>query len=154
MLSDLRLSTYHAAVTNVILLVDDDKAGRECLSKATKDAKLHERFQFRWKREGMTDTEVEDLISTEIYWETLQNESGAILNQSAFRLSTEKWSIRMKRAFESAGKPWNDSVESNAKVLVASRVSAATGDPIEPAHRTLVQNVFGAVNNLVSAKSG
>ena len=149
-----RLSTYHAAVTNVILLVDDDKAGRECLSKATKEAKLHERFQFRWKREGITDTEVEDLISTGIYWETLQNECGAILNQSAFRLSSEKWSVRMKRAFESAGKPWNDSVESNAKVLVGARVSVATGDPIEPAHRTLVQNVFGAVNNLVSAKSG
>lgn len=142
------LSIFHAAVTNVILLVDDDKAGRDCLTKATKEAKLHEKYQFRWKRQNHVDTEMEDLISPSIYWELLQSTYGAILNRDSFESAKEKWSARMKQAFESSGKPWNSSVESNVKGVVASAVSAFVGDPVHPAHFDLVTNVFSAIEKL------
>lgn len=142
------LSTFHAAVANVILLVDDDKAGRDCLAKAAKEAKLHEKFQFRWKRLDRIDTEMEDLISTSIYWSELQLQYGAILDQNAFGLAKEKWSVRMKQAFESAGKPWNSSIESNVKGVVAGAASKCEENPVAADHLGLVKNIFEAIEKL------
>lgn len=146
------LSTLHATVSSVVLLVDDDKAGRDCLAKAARDAKLHERFQFRWKRPDHIDTELEDLVETSVYWSAVQTEFAAKLDEASFSKSNDKWSVRMKRSFESAGKPWNDSIENSVKSIVAKAIESSDADPVAENARILMTNVLSAIQDLVARK--
>lgn len=142
-----KVNSLQAQIATPILLVDDDDAGRRSLKKA--DGLVPLKNQFKWSRAGLPHTELEDLISTDCYWAALEKEFGAQLDKSSFEASTKKWSDRMESVFVGGGKPWNASVESNVKKLIATRASAAPMSAIAPAHEPLFDNVVAGIVGVV-----
>ncbi len=140
-----KISTLRLSVATPILLVDDDKAGRGCEKKATACDELTDKYCFRWTRPSRVETELEDLISTDCYWDEVQSAFGVVLNKANFQASQEKWSVRMQGAFTAGGKGWSSSAESNVKKAIAKCVAADPSHAIATEHETLVDNVITAI---------
>lgn len=102
-----------------ILIVDGDKSGRNCINKAQVDEELSSKYVFQISRPGIPETEIEDLVDPECYWERIEAKFGATLDRERFDSSTGKWSDRFGEAFKMAGKPWTSSVESRVKKEIA-----------------------------------
>ncbi len=144
-----KISTLRLSVASPILITDDDRAGRNCTRKVNEEDALPDKFVFCWKRPGKNETELEDLFDPEIYWRDLETQFGVSLDRENFVGSAEKWSIRMRAAFEGGGKTWSDSVEGNVKAVVASRVSQNPGNAVANEWTLLVDNVVRSVVKLV-----
>lgn len=147
-----KLSTLRLQVATPILLTDDDKAGRDCLKKAKSAGGLDEKFHFCWKRPKGVETELEDLFAPDLYWTSIQNEFGVVLDRAVFDASDGRWTMRMQAAFESAGKSWNSSLETNLKAHVAKLVSESPANSIAVDRAKLVDSVINGVVNV--AQSG
>ena len=144
-----KISTLKAMVITPILIMDDDKAGRDACKKAKDSKNLEDKYIFSWKRQNKTATEIEDIISPDIYWEAAQDELGVILNKKAFNSSNESWASRMKAVYQAGGKSWSSSVESNFKNLIAAKVEQAPQEAIAGTDTELVNNVLKAILNIV-----
>jgi hypothetical protein len=135
-------------VASPILITDDDKSGRECSKKAKANGELPEKYHFCWKRPRRPETELEDLLRTDQYWNSLQEQFGVTLDRASFEAAAGKWTVRMQEAFELGGKTWNTSVESNVKGAVSRCVAESPGDAVAGEHTTLVDNVVDAIVQL------
>jgi putative ATP-dependent endonuclease of OLD family len=148
-----KLSMLHQAVTTQILIVDDDKAGREADKKAAA-AGLSEKYRFTWRRppEYFVHTELEDMIDPELYWDIFQNKFGVILDKTAFLNRKESWSDRMRAVYELGGKRWSSSIESNMKEEIATLVSGQPSRAISPKHTSVVDNMVAAIVGLMESR--
>lgn len=144
-----KISMLKTVVATPILIMDDDKAGRDACKKAKDGKNLEEKYIFSWKRQNMGATEIEDLISPDIYWDVAQEKFGVVLNKNTFNGSNESWASRMKTVYQAGGKTWSSSTEMNFKNLIASTVEEYPQNAIAPAHLELVNNILQAVLNLV-----
>lgn len=144
-----KIRTLQLAVASPLLIVDDDKAGRECAKKARNNGALPDKYHFSWKRPKANESELEDLICVDCYWDSVQKECGVTLNRSLFDATPGKWVAKMERAFNAGGKPWTSSVESNVKDIVARSVAANPIEAIDAAQIELVDNVLCAIVKLI-----
>ena len=104
---------------------------------------------FSWNRPNFQETELEDLFETDLYWNTLCERLGATLNRQNFEQSNEKWSDRFKKAYQAAGKPWVNSVENDAKKILADLVSENPDAAIKQEFKILVDNILSAVTRII-----
>lgn len=145
-----KLSHLSQSVTTQILITDDDVAGRNA-DKAAGLAGLEEAHRFTWKRpsEFFRATELEDLINTDIYWDTIQTDFGVYLNRAEFDVSKDKWAERMKVAYEAGGKRWSSSIENNMKGSISKLVSTTSSHAVATTHTQLVDNILSAIVKVV-----
>lgn len=144
-----KIRTLQLVVANPVLITDDDKAGRECAKKARDGGLLPDKFHFVWKRQKTAETELEDLLRVDLYWNSIQKEFGVTLDRTVFNVTPGKWAVKMQAAYEAGGKKWSSSVESNIKDLVSRCVSECPTEAIDPERIVLVDNVIGAIVNLI-----
>jgi putative ATP-dependent endonuclease of OLD family len=133
------------SVATPVLLVDADKAGRQSAKKAREDGNLSGKYIFMWNRTTSPETELEDLIDPELYWTALCSGLGANLSRTKFDQSAEKWSDRLKNVYQLAGKHWTSTIESNAKSIIADRVTASPSNAVKNEHQELVNDVLTAI---------
>ncbi len=145
-----KISTLRLLIANPILLTDDDNAGRECERKAKNNGALLEKYHFCLKRSGCVETELEDIISPECYWASVESVFGVKLDRNVFDASNEKWSKRIKSAFTAGGKPWNSSLENDIKKEVAKCACSNPQGAVSICFESLIDSIISAILSLVS----
>ena len=113
-----RLRALHNDIFEPIVFLDNDKPGKDAFGKASDASLLTIKSAFLSKCNGMTQSELEDCIDPMLYVSDISERFGVELKGKAFR-SNRKWSERVKSCFDSQGKPWNDDLLKEIKVLVA-----------------------------------
>ena len=144
-----KISTLRLMVANPILLTDDDIAGRECEKKAKNNGALPEKYHFCLKRSGCEETELEDIISPDCYWASVEKVFGVKLDRNVFDASNGKWSKRIKSTFTAGGKPWNNIIENEVKKEVANCVCLNPKGAISINSEHLIDNIINAILSLV-----
>ena len=135
------LCVYHT-------FLDNDEAGRDAYDKAEREGLITNKKNTFITCNGSQNTEFEDCLNPEIYRNSIFNEFGVDLNQPAFR-SNKKWSDRVKAAFQTNGKRWNDGVESQVKYLVADSVKASPGNCLNTHKRHSIDSLIKSIEALL-----
>lgn len=130
------LCVYHT-------FLDNDDAGRKAFEDCESEGILSIKMNTFINCNGSPNTEFEDCLDPDVYKKAIIDEFGVDLNCREFR-NNQKWSDRVKQAFQSQGKNWNNGVESRVKFLVASCVKR---DP----ERALSQHKRSSIDALVAS---
>lgn len=130
------LCVYHT-------FLDNDEAGRKAFEDCESEGILSIKMNTFINCNGSPNTEFEDCLDPDVYKQSINDEFGVDLNCREFR-NNQKWSDRVKQAFQSQGKNWNNGVESRVKFLVASCVKR---DP----ERALNQHKRSSIDALVTS---
>jgi len=128
--------------------LDDDEAAHRAFEQARIDGVLTDADVTFCVCPGMSQAEVEDLISMALYSRAIKERFGVDVTESAAR-SAKKWSERMQNVFRSKGKAWNSRVERDLKAIIAHAVEATPADALLNAKRSS----FDALSEAIREKS-
>ena len=104
-----------------VVLLDNDKAGREAYMKAQEHGVIKDSEVRFTICNGSPESEFEDCLNKDIYAEAIKQEFGVDIFQSSFR-GNEKWSERVRRTFLSQGARWTEAIEKKVKFIVANSI--------------------------------
>jgi hypothetical protein len=130
-----RAQLYSAMAARVVAFLDNDDAGRDAMRAAVREGLLSEADIVLATCPGKRDAELEDLLDPLVFAEALRNRFGVTLTHLAFRRGRAKWSDRMRRLFEHAGKVWDSDACSLAKAIVRDAVIQSPELAIRPSHQ-------------------
>lgn len=136
-----KLSLLRNALCTTQVLLDHDKAGRDAFDRASADGFCSLADTNFTICQGCQDSEFEDTISVDLYKDRIRTEYAVNLDIPLFR-GNDKWSARIKRAFQAHGKPCTDSTLASIKYLVAQRVQE---DPDHALHPNKSESVVAAI---------
>lgn len=102
-------------------LLDNDEAGRKAYEDSEADGLLDIKTNTFVNCNGSANSEFEDCLDSRLYEGRVFDDFGVDLNCPEFK-GSKKWSDRVRQAFLSQGKPWNNRVESRVKYTVAECV--------------------------------
>ena len=114
-----------AAICNIHVLLDNDKDknGRLAGDNMIREGVLSPAEVSYLTCVGMHESEMEDLIKPDIYWDDIASQYGIKVNDFKLICSVKKkWSKRMEEIFQRNGVPWTDEVEERCKTIVADNV--------------------------------
>jgi predicted ATP-dependent endonuclease of OLD family len=103
--------------------LDNDKAGIDAFDKARIQGLLGDADVNYAICPGMTESEIEDMYDVTAYESVVMNAYRVSLQCPAFK-GRKKWSTRLRAAFESQGKKWDDRIEMSVKQHVAEAIAA------------------------------
>ncbi len=135
------LCVYHC-------FLDNDDAGRRAYEAAVKDDLLSIKANTFITCDGFQNSELEDCLDLDLYKQGVQNEFGVDLNCTAFR-GNAIWSDRVRDAFLSQGKIWNNGVESRVKYLVASHVAKKPSSALSAYKRNSIDALVRNLEDLI-----
>lgn len=122
------LSELQRSMCRYIVLLDDDKQGREAAEKA-ETLGLLKPTELRFTIcDGSAEAEFEDCIQPKVYQSIINEEYGVDINDRRFR-SSKKWSIRMKEVFNHSGVRWTEATEKRTKTIVAESIPKGFSKP-------------------------
>lgn len=132
---------YHGStITNLHAFLDKDQAGIDKAKEAICNELLEEHHIRYASVDGMTESELEDLLEPKLYVKAIRKHFGICFQESEHKSMKAKWSKRMKDAF--GDREW-EKHEKEVKKLVARKVEAS-GEPFICEHRR------SALDSLVS----
>jgi len=109
--------------------LDHDRCGIDSSEKAEKEGLLEPVDITFTTCNGMAESEIEDLYSDNIYSNMLQNKYGVSTLSPKFR-GNSKWSKRLEKTFNNAGKHWSDGIKSKVKFDVSELVANDPGSAL------------------------
>ena len=127
-----------------MVLLDNDKAGREALEKAKKNCLIKDSQVKLTICNGSPEAEFEDCVRPEIYTDAIENEYSVSLECKEFK-GNAKWSDRMKSVFLSQGTEWTDATEKKVKLILANSVDESSAD----LNKILIKEKAGFIDGLV-----
>jgi len=133
------------SLCSFVVLLDNDKAGREALEKAKKNGLIKDSQVKLTICNGSPEAEFEDCIRPEIYTKAIEDEYSVSLKCKEFK-GNAKWSDRMKEVFLSQGTEWTDATEKNVKLILASRVVNETTSDL---NKILITEKAGFIDGLI-----
>lgn len=134
------LCVYHT-------FLDNDEAGRQAYEKAEKDNLITIKNNTFITCNGSQNSELEDSLDISIYQDDINNEYGVNIG----RLSgNKKWSDRMRDAFLTQGKQWNDKVESKVKCTVANSVKKNPGNALNQHKRNSIDALVRSLEKMIN----
>lgn len=136
-----KLSLLRNALCTTQVLLDHDKPGRDAFDRASADGLCSLADTNFTICQGCQDSEFEDTISVDLYKERIRTEYAVNLDIPIFR-GNDKWSTRIKRAFQAHGKPCTESTIANIKHLVARRIQE---DPDQALHPNRSDSIVAAI---------
>ena len=136
------LCVYH-------VLLDNDHAGQTAYNKAQADDNLRIKDVTFVNCQGMVESEFEDCLEKDAYKAQILSEYGVNLDVTAFR-GNSKWSDRIKRAFLSQGKPWNDNVEKSVKQVVASTIAKRPVNSLNQHKRSSIDALVRTLESMIA----
>lgn len=133
------LCVYHT-------FLDNDEAGRKAYERAEEDNLITIKNNTFITCNGSQNSELEDSLDISIYQDDINNEYGVNIG----RLSgNKKWSDRMRDAFLTQGKQWNDKVESKVKYTVANSVKKNPANALNPYKRNSIDALVISLENMI-----
>lgn len=139
-----KLTTLANALCVTHVLLDNDEAGRAAFERASADGVLKIVDTTMVTCQGMPASELEDAFDREIYRQTVLDQFGVDLDDSAFR-GNAKWSDRVKACFEKQGKLWSGGVERQVKAVVAGTVVRSPAAALDARKRTALEALAAAL---------
>jgi len=97
---------------------------------------------FNNKQVLMENGSFQDLTPKVLYFDVIQNKFGFSINVSKFNKIKKAWSEKMSQIFRKNGKPWNDSIEKELKILVANAVKDADETSLIEAYKQPIDNLI------------
>lgn len=108
-------SAIQNSICEPVCFLDDDPAGHQAFDSAVSDGLLTDEDCVFTSRLGKDESEFEDLISDELVAEYLNDRHKVDLGSVPNGFRKKKFSVRVRAAFEKAGRPWNERVKSQVK---------------------------------------
>ncbi|HUW82150.1 MAG TPA: AAA family ATPase [Phycisphaerae bacterium] len=146
-----KVSSVRDAICLCHAFLDDDKAGRDAFEKARLEGLVADAEVNFCIREGLNETEIEDLYDTSVYETLLQNKYGVSIKSPKFK-GKKKWTDRIKACFRHCGKLWDHRVEVEVKSLVAQAVAKDPANALCPHHAATLDALIQVLEARVKSK--
>jgi hypothetical protein len=130
--------------------LDHDKTGQDAFRKAQLEGLLTIADVTFATRDGLTESEMEDLLNADLYSNMLQTKYGVSTLSPKFK-GNRKWSDRLRDAFKNQGKPWSDSIKAKVKQDVAELVEGSPSTALNDHHRGPIDALIGSIEHKLSA---
>jgi len=148
-----KISQYRSMLCNLIIFLDNDECGLQSFEKAKSNALCDYKDVIFSTVLNKKFSEIEDLIKPEIYFDVIQNKYGFSINISKFNKMKKTWSEKMSQIFRKNGKPWNDSIEKELKILVAHTVKNADDPSLIEAYEQPIKNLIKLIIQKLNLKT-
>jgi len=136
---------YGQAMCNIHVLMDADAEGRQAIA-AARERKLMEEADYNLAMcQGMSESEIEDLLVLESYAPRVLEKYGVDLSQPRFRSADAKWSDRVEKLFGLSGKIWNKSVKMQVKRTVVDACIQAGIQCLNVHHRAPIDTLVASL---------
>jgi hypothetical protein len=132
--------------------MDNDDEGRRVIEGAISRNVLEPSDYNLATRQGMQNSELEDLIQLDAYSSVVQEKFGVILDQPRFRYSRAKWSDRLKDIFKMSGKMWNNAVKIQIKRTITDACIQFGPDSLNPHHRSPIDSLITALESKLQGR--
>jgi len=132
------------ALCEVHCFVDDDQPGRDAVEKARVEGVLEDGDINLCSCQGMSESEIEDLVDPEKYTEMIKTRWRVDL-AAGKPLRKAKWSDRVGAAFKNSGKRWDNSLKNEVKAAVSDLVCAAPETAIATARESSLVGLVTAL---------
>jgi len=119
---EYNLNIFNSQFCKCYVFVDNDEEGINTINKIVEDNQIDRKNTNICICNGMKESEIEDCFYKEIYMEEIKKKYDVDLNVKEFR-NGNKWSERMKKTFNAQGQLWNEKIEKEIKLLVASAIN-------------------------------
>lgn len=127
------------SMCNYVVLLDNDASGKKIGENAINKKITGAEKIKHTICPGLNESELEDCINPDIYRNAIEDKYSVKIDKQSLR-GKNKWSVKMKTAFQKQGTKWTDSVERDVKLMVAESV--------------ISYNSTNSDDYLVNAKSG
>lgn len=129
-------------------LLDNDEAGRKAYEDSERDGLLDIKSNTFVNCNGSQNSEFEDCLDPSSYKDKVFEKYGVNLDCREFRCNN-KWSDRVRQAFLSQGKQWNNSVESRVKHTVANCVKSKPDGALNPHKRNSIDALVASLEAII-----
>lgn len=146
-----KISSVRDAICLYHVFLDDDTAGRNAFEKARIQGLISDAEVNFCIRDGLNETELEDLYDTSIYESLLLNKYRVSIKSPKFK-GKQKWSNRVKACFKHCGKSWNDRIEAEVKSLVAEAVAQDPRNAVCPHHAATLHALIQTLEQRITSK--
>ncbi len=119
------------------VFLDNDEAGKNAYNTAESENFIDIKSVTFVNCNGSTNSEFEDCLDLASYKQKIVEEYGVNLDCPEFK-GNKKWSDRVRQAFLSQGKQWNNGVESKVKYTVANCVKKKPEEALSPHKRNSI----------------
>lgn len=119
---EYNLNIFNNQFCKCYVFVDNDKEGNNVVERIIETGQIENRNTSLCNCRGMRESEIEDCFYKEIYMDELMKKYGIDINVREFK-GCDKWSERMKKTFNSQGQLWNDKIEKDIKMIIASVIN-------------------------------
>lgn len=147
-----KVTFYKQNVYNIHAFMDNDDEGRRVIEGAISRNVLEPSDYNLATRQGMQNSELEDLIQLDAYSSVVQEKFGVILDQPRFRSSRAKWSDRLKDIFKMSGKMWNNAVKIQIKRTITDACIQFGPDSLNPHHRSPIDSLITALESKLQGR--
>lgn len=117
-----KITQYNSGLCNVYCYLDNDDPGRKAVLNAQNRGAITESDYNLSAVQGMSESEIEDLINLNCYRSNILEKFGVDLDNPKFKTNQRKWSDRVKEVFKLNGKIWDQGTENKVKLVVAKSV--------------------------------
>ena len=131
-------------------LLDNDEAGRTAYESAEADALVDIKSNTFINCNGSPNTEFEDCLELSVYKDKIDEEYGVNLDCPDFR-GNRKWSDRVRQAFLSQGKQWNNGIEARVKYSVANCVKRNPENALSPHKRGAIDALITSLETMIGS---
>lgn len=143
-----KLSSLESQLCTSHVFLDHDLSANNARDKAMKEGLLTVKNLTQTICNGMNESEFEDCLALDCYKDIILNKFGVQLNNTSFR-GNKKWSERMKNAFLTNGRPWNENIKASVKLAVSEIVAKNPTSALCPYKRTSIDALVSSLEMLV-----
>ena len=117
-----KIGMWHNSLCDVYAFLDHDREGKQAFDQAEHEGLIGIKNSSHTILNGYKESEMEDLISLDVYNKAVHEKYGVNLSTSKeFKNNKHKWSIRVKKSFLGNSKRWNSKIEANVKLIVLEK---------------------------------
>lgn len=145
-----KLSLMNNALCIYHVFLDHDAAGRKAFDKASHDGLVTVQNCTFLSCVGMNDSEFEDCLEPSVYKDKIFEEFGVDISITRFR-GNKKWSDRMKDAFLTQGKLWNERIEERLKYVVSDVIVDNPQSSLNSHKRNSIDALVTALENMLKS---
>ena len=139
-----------ATACSIFVVLDGDKAGTDAVSVAIGSGRIATSDYMLMSRNGMLESEFEDLIKFTAYKHQLESEFQVKMPSALANGRGPKWSKKLETALKSKRKMGSEFEISCAKAVVADAVVTKRRDALNVAGRTAIDQLASELERRLS----
>lgn len=143
------VSLYKSMLCDVMFFLDNDDCAKKAFEKAKEHNSLNETDGSFAELQGVTQSEIEDLIDVKVYSDKVKKEYGIDLNNQEFLSLTEKWSNNVKKLFYKHKIGWNQEKENDIKKIVSESVASYSNNGIKDGCSAPIDNLISIIKTRI-----